>query len=106
VPVLECVPNVSEGRRRDIVDRLAAACGGPLLDVHADPDHNRSVFTLAADTPEGVERAAVQLAEAVARHIDGSWRKGLHPRLGALDVVPFVALSGTPEARARGVGAA
>src|SRR4029453_6447247 len=50
-----------------------------------------------------VERAAVQLAEAVARHIDGSWRKGLHPRLRALDVVPFVALAGTPEARASAV---
>jgi glutamate formiminotransferase / 5-formyltetrahydrofolate cyclo-ligase len=103
VLVLECVPNVSEGRRRDVVDRLAAACGGPLLDVHADPDHNRSVFTLAADPPEGVERAAVQLAEAVARHVDSSWRDGVHPRLGALDVVPFVALSGTPEARASAV---
>ena len=97
------MPNVSEGRRRDVVDRLAAACGGPLLDVHADPDHNRSVFTLAADPPEGVERSAVQLAEAVARHVDASWRKGVHPRLGALDVVPFVALSGTAEARASAV---
>ena len=74
-----------------------------MLDVHADPDHNRSVFTLAADPPEGVERAAVQLAEAVARHVDTSWRDGVHPRLGALDVVPFVALSGTPEARASAV---
>jgi glutamate formiminotransferase / 5-formyltetrahydrofolate cyclo-ligase len=103
VRVLECVPNVSEGRRRDVVDRLAAACGGPLLDVHADPDHNRSVFTLAGDPPEAVERAAVQLAEAVTRHVDTSWRAGVHPRLGALDVVPFVALSGTPEARASAV---
>jgi len=102
--VLECVPNVSEGRRRDAVDRLAASCGHPLLDVHTDADHNRSVFTLAADPPEEVERAAVQLAEAVARDVDASsWRDGVHPRLGALDVVPFVALSGTPEARASAV---
>ena len=102
--MLECVPNVSEGRRRDVVDRLAAACGGPLLDVHTDADHNRSVFTLAADHPEEVERAAVQLAEAVARDVDASsWRDGVHPRLGALDVVPFVALSGTPDARASAV---
>ena len=104
MPVLECVPNVSEGRRRDAVDRLAASCGHPLLDVHTDADHNRSVFTLAADPPEEVERAAVQLAEAVAREVDASsWRDGVHPRLGALDVVPFVALSGTPEARASAV---
>ena len=103
MPVLECVPNVSEGRRPDVVDRLASACGSPLLDVHADPDHNRSVFTLAADPPAEVERATVQLAEAVGQYIDASWRKGVHPRLGALDVVPFVALSGTPEARASAV---
>ncbi|HKF91156.1 MAG TPA: glutamate formiminotransferase [Acidimicrobiia bacterium] len=101
--MLECVPNVSEGRRPDVVDRLASACGSPLLDVHADPDHNRSVFTLAADPPAEVERATVQLAEAVGQYIDASWRKGVHPRLGALDVVPFVALSGTPEARASAV---
>ena len=101
--VLECVPNVSEGRRRGVVDRFAAVCGAPLLDVHADSDHNRSVFTLAADPPEAVERAAVQLAEAVTRDVDASWRDGIHPRLGVLDVVPFVALSGTPEARASAV---
>lgn len=101
--MLECVPNVSEGRRREVVDRLAAACGRPLLDVHTDADHNRSVFTLVADDAEEVEAAAVRLAEAVARSVDRSWRDGVHPRLGALDVVPFVALSGTPEARASAV---
>jgi len=101
--VLECVPNVSEGRRREAVEALAAACGGPLLDVHVDPDHNRSVFTLVAQAAEEVEAAAVRLAEAVARTVDRSWHDGVHPRLGALDVVPFVALSGTPEARASAV---
>jgi glutamate formiminotransferase len=101
--VLECVPNVSEGRRREVVDRLAAACGTPLLDVHTDPDHNRSVFTLVADAAEEVEAAAVRLAEAVAHDLDPSWRDGVHPRLGALDVVPFVALTGTPGARASAV---
>jgi len=100
--VLECVANVSEGRRRDVVDRLAVACGAPLLDAHADADHNRSVFTLVADVDE-VEAAADRLAEAVARSVDPSWHEGVHPRLGALDVVPFVALSGTPDARASAV---
>jgi glutamate formiminotransferase len=97
------VPNVSEGRRREVVEALAAACGEPLLDVHVDPDHNRSVFTVMAAAAEDVEAAAVRLAEAVARTVDRSWREGVHPRLGALDVVPFVALSGTPEARASAV---
>jgi glutamate formiminotransferase len=101
--VLECVPNVSEGRRREVVDRLAAACGRTLLDVHADADHNRSVFTLVAGASDEVEAAAVRLAVAVAQTVDRSWRDGVHPRLGALDVVPFVALSGTPEARASAV---
>jgi glutamate formiminotransferase len=101
--MLECVPNVSEGRRREVVERLAAACGGTLLDVHADPDHNRSVFTMVAEVAEEVEAAAVRLAEAVARTVDRSWHDGVHPRLGALDVVPFVALSATPEARASAV---
>lgn len=101
--MLECVPNVSEGRRRDVVEQLAAACGAPLLDVHVDPDHNRSVFTLVADAAEDVEAAAVRLADAVAHSVDASWHEGVHPRLGTLDVVPFVALSGTPEARASAV---
>jgi glutamate formiminotransferase len=101
--VLECVPNVSVGRRREVVEQLAGACRAPLLDVHADPDHNRSVFTLVADAADDVEAAAVRLAGAVARIVDRSWREGVHPRLGALDVVPFVALSGTPEARASAV---
>jgi glutamate formiminotransferase len=101
--VLACVPNVSEGRRRQVVEQLAAACGRPLLDVHADPDHNRSVFTMVAEAAEEVEAAVVRLAEAAARALDRSWHDGVHPRLGALDVVPFVALSGTPEARAGAV---
>jgi len=86
-----------------VIEALSAACGGPLLDVHVDPDHNRSVFTLVARAAEEVEAAAVRLAEAVARTVDRSWHEGVHPRLGALDVVPFVALSGTPEARASAV---
>ena len=86
-----------------MVEALAAACGSPLLDVHVDRDHNRSVFTLVAEAAEEVEAASVRLAEAVAHTVDRSWRDGVHPRLGALDVVPFVALSGTPESRASAV---
>lgn len=97
--MLECVPNVSQGRRRDVVEKLASACEFALLDVHADADHNRSVFTLASTAPDDLERCVVKLAEAVVRQVDPSWHEGVHPRLGALDVVPFVALSGTPDAR-------
>jgi glutamate formiminotransferase len=89
--VLECVVNVSEGRRPEVLDRLAAAAGPELLDVHADSDHHRSVFTLAGERA-GVEAAALRLAEAACRHIDLAEHRGVHPRLGAVDVVPFVAL--------------
>ncbi len=96
--MLECVVNVSEGRRSEVLDRLAGAAGGTLLDVHADPDHHRSVFTLAG-LPTEVEAAAFRLAETACRHIDMTGHEGVHPRLGAVDVVPFVALEGEgPEA--------
>jgi glutamate formiminotransferase len=106
VPVLECVPNVSEGRRREIIERAGAACRECLLDVHADPDHNRSVFTLIADRADEIERCATELAHAVVRQADDSWHDGVHPRLGLLDVVPFVALSETADERAAAAHAA
>ncbi len=90
--MLECVPNVSEGRDAVVLDALATACGRSLVDRHEDPDHHRSVFTLAGPGPRDAEGAVRQLARAVARTIDISEHRGEHPRLGALDVVPFVAL--------------
>jgi len=81
--------NISEGRRQEVVAAVAAACGAALLDVHADPDHNRSVLTLAGP-PEEVARAASSLARAAIGRIDLSTHVGVHPRLGAVDVVPFV----------------
>jgi glutamate formiminotransferase len=98
--VLECVANVSEGRRRDAIERIGAASAQCLLDVHVDADHNRSVFTMVADDSDEIERCAAQLADAVARYADDTWHDGVHPRIGALDVVPFVALSGTADERA------
>lgn len=94
--MLECVPNVSEGRDRDVLRVLERACGASLLDVHTDPDHHRSVFTLAGPDPADADEAARSLARAVAEHLDVSTHSGVHPRLGALDVVPFVALAGRP----------
>jgi glutamate formiminotransferase len=90
--VLECVPNVSEGRDRAVLEALAAACGSALLDLHVDRDHHRSVFTLAGDD---VAAAVRSLSRAVAAHVDLASHEGVHPRLGALDVVPFVALAGS-----------
>lgn len=84
--MLECVVNVSEGRDPGILDALARSVRGELLDIHADPDHHRSVFTLLGD---GAPR---RLAEAAVELLDISEHEGVHPRLGVVDVVPFVPL--------------
>src|SRR5688572_22245651 len=89
--MLECVPNISEGRRRDVLDALAEACGPSLLDVHADPDHHRSVFTLAGPGLRDAETAVSALVLAAER-LDLGDHEGVHPRVGMIDVVPFVAL--------------
>src|SRR5713226_9669497 len=86
---------MSEGRDAHAVDALADACGASLLDVHVDGDHHRSVFTLAGPGRRDAETAVRRLARAVAEHIDLTAHAGAHPRIGALDVVPFVALDGT-----------
>jgi glutamate formiminotransferase len=95
--LVECVPNVSEGRRGDVIDRLADAIrateGVRLLDRTSDVDHNRSVFTFAGD-PEAVATATHALVDLAYREIDMRTHKGEHPRLGAVDVVPFVPLAG------------
>jgi glutamate formiminotransferase len=98
--VLECVVNVSEGRRADVVERIAAAGGAALLDVHIDPDHHRSVLTLAAADPLVTQLAARSLTRAAAEQIALPDHEGVHPRLGVVDVVPFVALGSTPTADA------
>jgi glutamate formiminotransferase / 5-formyltetrahydrofolate cyclo-ligase len=103
VPPLECVPNISEGRRPDVVARLAAAASSPpgvrLLDVSSDPDHNRSVLTLAGDA-EGLIQGLLALYEVALAEIDLTRHQGVHPRVGAVDVVPFVPLGETPMAEA------
>ena len=81
--------NVSEGRDRSVVRRIAVAGGACLLDVHSDPHHNRSVLTLAG---RGVEAAARAVATEAVTLIDLRLHVGVHPRLGAVDVVPFVPL--------------
>ena len=87
----ECVLNISEGRDRAVIGSVAAAGGDLLLDVQSDPVHHRSVLTLAGDL-RAVESAARRVAEAAVATIDLSTHRGVHPRLGAVDVVPFVPL--------------
>lgn len=94
--LLETVPNVSEGRRPEVVERLATvagAGGARLLDLHVDPDHDRSVLTLAGEAPELIA-ALLALYEAALAAIDLTRHRGAHPRAGAVDVVPFVPLGG------------
>ena len=95
--LIECVPNVSEGRRTDVVAAMVEAIRGVpgvrLLDHSSDPSHNRSVFTLVGDSA-GVERAVLTLFERATADIDLRTHKGEHPRLGAVDVVPFIPIEG------------
>jgi len=94
--IVECVPNFSEGRRSDVVERIkeaiASVSGVKLLDLEMDADHNRCVVTFAGK-PEAVEEAAFRGIERAAELIDMDQHQGEHPRLGATDVVPFVPIS-------------
>ena len=95
--LIECIPNVSEGRRLTVVRLLADVVASTprvhLLDVSSDACHNRSVLTFAGEGPD-LQRAVVTLAERTRDLIDLRSHRGQHPRIGALDVVPFVPLDG------------
>src|SRR5687768_14304120 len=96
--LVECVPNVSEGRRPEViaglVDVVRAVPGVRVLDVTSDKDHDRSVLTFAGEA-QAIEQAALALVAAAYQVIDMRTHRGEHPRLGAVDVVPFVPLSGS-----------
>ncbi|MGB2756816.1 MAG: hypothetical protein WBD02_04055 [Acidimicrobiia bacterium] len=104
--MLESVINISEGRDQDVLNRLEVACGTHVLDVHIDPDHHRSVFTLAGPHDDGAERGAHELSLAVFDELSLEAHDGVHPRLGTVDVVPFVSLFGDGRGRAWAVAAA
>ena len=94
-PLAYAVPNVSEGRDRATIEALVDACRVPgmrVLDVHSDADHHRSVITIAGD-PWALQDALVALAGECIDRIDLRRHRGAHPRLGALDVAPIVALT-------------
>jgi len=97
--MFECVPNISEGREQATIDAVADAIratdGVHLLNVHSDPDHNRSVFTYASESEEAIREATMRLFEIATARIDLRTHHGAHPRVGAVDVVPFVPLEGT-----------
>jgi glutamate formiminotransferase len=97
VPLLESVPNVSEGRRPEVIARLAAAAasvpGAHLLHSSSDADHHRTVFTLAGEPEPLIAALLALLAEALSA-VDLRRHRGVHPRIGAVDVVPFVPLDG------------
>ena len=95
-PVVECVPNFSEGRDARRVEAIVAAMrveGVRLLDWSMDAAHNRSVVTIAGD-PGAVVEAAVRGAGKAVELIDLTRQQGAHPRIGAADVIPFVPISG------------
>ena len=100
--MLEAVPNVSEGRSREAIDAVgdAFATGVRLLDVHSDPDHHRSVFTLAGE-PQPLVEALLAGAARALELVDLRVHDGVHPRVGAVDVVPLVALGARERAAAR-----
>lgn len=93
MPIVECVPNFSEGRRVEIVEKIVAAMaavpGVGLLGAESDPDHNRSVVTLAGE-PDAILEGAFQGARMAAALIDLREHSGEHPRMGATDVIPFI----------------
>jgi glutamate formiminotransferase len=94
--MFESVPNVSEGRDQSTIDAIAEAVRSVadvyLLNVHSDPDHNRSVFTYVSDSADAIREATLKLFEVAVPRIDLRSHHGAHPRVGAVDVVPFVPL--------------
>ena len=95
--IVECVPNFSEGRRRPVIEAIAAAIanvdGVRVLDVQSDEDHNRTVVTFVG-SPEAVVEGAFQSIATAAQLIDLNHHRGEHPRIGAADVVPLVPVRG------------
>lgn len=94
--VVECIPNFSEGRRPEVIEAILEAiraCGVTVLGAAPDADHNRVVVTFVGN-PEAVKRAAIRCAEVASKLVDLTGHKGNHPRMGAVDVIPFVPISG------------
>ncbi len=106
MPLIECVPNFSDGRNPDVIaairDAIAAVPSVHVLDVSSDKDHHRTVITFVAELATAADAAFAGIAEA-SRRIDLTQHKGEHPRLGATDVCPFIPLDGATMADAIGL---
>jgi glutamate formiminotransferase len=93
--LIECVPNFSEGRREEVMEAIVAPFkrqkGCALFDYRGDPDHNRLVVSLVGE-PEAVQKALLKAAQVAVEKIDMNQHQGGHPRIGAVDVIPFVPL--------------
>lgn len=95
--LIECVPNFSEGRRQDVIDEIVSCFKGKrgvyLLDHRADEDHNRLVVSLVG-APAPIQEALLEAAKTALKHIDMNAHQGGHPRIGAVDVIPFTPIKG------------
>ncbi len=94
--IIECVPNISEGRNKEKIEEIIRnlqKTGVKILDYSSDPDHNRSVITFVGDR-DSVKEGALQVARDAVRLIDLRHHKGTHPRMGAVDVIPFIPVKG------------
>jgi len=94
--LVECVPNISEGRNKEVITEIIEnlkKTGVKLLDYSSDQDHNRTVITFVADKTT-VKKGALQVARDAVRLIDLRHHSGTHPRMGAVDVIPFIPISG------------
>jgi len=90
--IIECVPNISEGKRKEVIEEIIKnlkKTGVKILDYSSDPDHNRSVITFIGNK-KNIEEGAIQVAKDALRLIDLRKHKGTHPRMGAVDVIPFI----------------
>lgn len=95
--IIECVPNISEGRRQEVINEVIEnlkKTGAKVLDVSSDPDHNRTVITFVGDR-DTVINGAFAVAESAVKLIDLREHKGTHPRMGAVDVIPFIPIKNT-----------
>jgi glutamate formiminotransferase/formiminotetrahydrofolate cyclodeaminase len=93
--LIECVPNFSEGRRKEVIDAIVAEAKSrsvKVLDIESDADHNRSVLTFVGE-PEAVKEAALAVSGKAIELIDLNKHEGQHPRMGAVDVIPFIPIS-------------
>lgn len=97
IQLIECVPNFSEGRRQEVIDEIVGCFKGKrgvyLLDHRADTDHNRLVISLVG-APAPIQDALIAAAKIACKHIDMNTHRGGHPRIGAVDVIPFTPIKG------------